>query len=82
MTLHRQNLQGLATELFKMKMGIAPLLVKKLFLRNLTVYLEMDSGLVKLVVMTNLFFNNQQHETEIKRLICVTQINFSFFGSS
>ena len=27
--------------------------------------------LVKLVVMTNVFFNYHQHEIEIKRLICV-----------
>ena len=26
---------------------------------------EADSGLVKLVVMTNVFFNNQQHEIKI-----------------
>ena len=28
----------------------------------------MVSGLVKLVVLTNIFFNNQQQETKIKRL--------------
>ena len=28
---------------------------------------EADSGLVKLVVMTNAFFNNQQHKIKIKR---------------
>ena len=27
---------------------------------------EADSGLVKLVVMTNIFFNKQKHEIEIK----------------
>ena len=32
---------------------------------------EADLGLVKLVVMTNVFFNYHQHEIEIKRLICV-----------
>ena len=30
-----------------------------------------DSRLVKLVVIINVFFNYQQHEIEIKRLICV-----------
>ena len=30
---------------------------------------EADSGLVKLVVMTDVFSNKQQHEIEIKRLI-------------
>ena len=30
-----------------------------------------DSALVKLVVMTNVFFNNQQHKIKIKRFICV-----------
>ena len=38
---------------------------------------EADSGLVKLVVMTNIFFNNQQHK--IKWFICVKQIRSSFF---
>ena len=37
------------------------------------------SGLVKLVVMTNVFFNNQQHKIKIKRFICVKQITSSFF---
>ena len=31
----------------------------------------MDLGLVKLVVMTNVFFIYHQREIEIKRLICV-----------
>ena len=30
-----------------------------------------DSGLVKLVVMTNVFFNNQQYKIKIKRFLCV-----------
>ena len=30
-----------------------------------------DSGLVKLVVMTKTFFNYQQHEIEIKRIMCI-----------
>ena len=30
---------------------------------------EADSGLVKLVVMTNVFFNSQQHEIKTKRFI-------------
>ena len=32
---------------------------------------EVDLGLVKLVWMTNVFFNYHQHKTEIKWLICV-----------
>ena len=35
------------------------------------VFSEADLGLVKLVVMTNIFFNDHQHQIEIKRLICV-----------
>ena len=31
----------------------------------------MDSGLVKLVVMTNVFFNKQQHKIKIKRFTCI-----------
>ena len=43
---------------------------------------EADSRLVKLVVMTNIFFNNQQHETKIKLLRCVKQIKSSFLSKS
>ena len=43
---------------------------------------EADSGLVKLVVMTKLFFNNQQHEIKTRQFICVTQIKYSFFSNS
>ena len=32
------------------------------------------SELVRLVVMTNVFFNYQQNEIQVKRLICVRQI--------
>ena len=39
-------------------------------------YSEVDSGLVKLVVMTNIFFNNQQHKIISKLFICVKQIKF------
>ena len=51
-----------------------------LFLKR-EMHLDMaDSGLVKLVVMTtNVFFNKQQHEIEIKRFMCVKQIKPSFF---
>ena len=42
---------------------------------------EADSGLVKLVVMTNIFFNNQQHEIKTRRFTCVQQIKSSFFGN-
>ena len=38
--------------------------------RNIT-SAEADLGLVKLIVMTNVFFNYHQHEIEMKRLICV-----------
>ena len=34
---------------------------------------ETDSGLVKLVVMTEVFFNNQQHEIKIKRFIALNR---------
>ena len=43
---------------------------------------EADSGLVKLVVMTNIFFNNQQHQIKIKRFVGIKQITFSFFTNS
>ena len=43
---------------------------------------EADSGLVKLVVMTNVFFNNQQHEIKTHRFICVKQIKSSFFSNN
>ena len=43
---------------------------------------EVGSGLVKLVVMTSVFFNNQQHKIKIKRFICVKQIKSSFLGDS
>ena len=41
-----------------------------------------DSGLVKLVVMTYIFFNNQQHKIKIKRFLCVKEITTSFFSNS
>ena len=41
---------------------------------------EADSGLVKLVMMTNVFFNNQPHK--IKRLLGVKQITSNFFTDS
>ena len=40
-----------------------------------------DSGLVKLVVMTNVFFNNQQHKIKIKRFLCDKEIMSSFFSN-
>ena len=45
-------------------------------------YAEADSGLVKLVVMTNDFFNNQQHEIKTRQFICVKQIKSSFFSNN
>ena len=41
-----------------------------------------DSGLVKLVEMTSVFFNNQQHKIIIKRFSGVKQITPSFFTNS
>ena len=35
---------------------------------------EANSGLVKLVVMTNVFFINQPHEIKTNRFVCVKQI--------
>ena len=43
---------------------------------------EVDSGLVKLVVMTNDIFNNQQHEIKTRHFICVNQIKSSFFSNN
>ena len=43
---------------------------------------EADSGLVKLVVMTNIFFNNQQHEIKTRQFLCVKQIKSSFFSNN
>ena len=43
---------------------------------------EPDSGLIKLVVMTNIFFNNHQHEIKTKCFICVKQIKYSFFSTN
>ena len=43
---------------------------------------EADSGLVKLVVTTNAFFNNQQQGIKIERFICVKQTKSSFFSNS
>ena len=38
------------------------------------VFTGADSGLVKLVVMTNVFFNNQQHKIKIKRFLCDKEV--------
>ena len=43
---------------------------------------EADSGLVKLVVMTNVFFNNQQHEIKTRQCISMKQIKRSFFSNN
>ena len=45
-------------------------------------YSEADLGLVKLVVMINVFFNYHKHEIEIKQLICLKQIKPGFFSNS
>ena len=43
---------------------------------------EADSGFVKLVVMTNVFFNNQQHEIKTKQCISMKQKKPSFFSNN
>ena len=43
---------------------------------------EADSGLVKLVVMTNVFFNKQQNDIKIKPFIFVKYIKSRFFYNS
>ena len=45
-------------------------------------YKQVDSELVKLVVMTNVFFNNQQHEIKTKWFICVKQTKSSLFSNN
>ena len=51
--------------------------IQVLFVRH--VIPKADSGLVKLVIMTNVFFNKQQHKIEIKRFILVKYIKSRFF---
>ena len=51
-----------------------------LFVRH--IILEADSGLVKLVIITNVFFNKQQLKIEIKWLIFVKYIKSRFFCNS
>ena len=43
---------------------------------------EADSGLAKLVVKTNVFFNNQQHEIKTRQFIYVKKIKSSFFSNN
>ena len=43
---------------------------------------EVDSGLVNLVVIANVFFNKQQHKIKIKRFIFVKYIKSRFFCNS
>ena len=43
---------------------------------------EADSGLVKLVAMTNVFFNNQQHEIKTRQCIFMKQKKPSFFSNN
>ena len=52
-----------------------------LFLETL-LHIEADSGLVKLVMMTNVFSSNQEHKIKIKRFICVKQKKSSSFSNS
>ena len=56
--------------------------VRVKFFQNILLVPEADSGLVKLVLMTNVFFNNQQYEIKIKRFMFVKQIKPSFFSNS
>ena len=51
-----------------------------LFVRH--IILDADLGLVKLVVITNVFFNKQQLKIEIKRFIFVKYIKSRFFCNS
>ena len=48
----------------------------------ISIITEVDLRLVKLVVMTNIFFNNQQHEIKAKQFICVKQIKSGFFSNN
>ena len=43
---------------------------------------EVDSGLVKLAMMTNVFFNNYQHEIKVKQFLYIKQIMSSFLNNS
>ena len=43
---------------------------------------EAALGLVKLIVMTNVFFNNQLQGIKIKQFIWVKQIKTSFFSNN
>ena len=47
----------------------------------ISIITEVDLGLVKLVVITNVFFNNQQHEIKTKQFICIKLIKSSFFSN-
>ena len=41
------------------------------------IHSETDSGLVKLLVMTNVFFNNQPHKIKTERFICFKQVKYT-----
>ena len=56
------------------------IVIQALFVRYIIP--EVDSGLVKLVVMGNVFFNKQQHEIKIKRFTFVKYIKSRFFCNS
>ena len=56
------------------------IVMQVLFVRH--IILDADSGLVKLVVITNVFFNKQQLKIEIKRFIFVKCIKSRFFCNS
>ena len=45
-------------------------------------FAEADSGLVKLVVMTNVFFNKQQHEVEIKLFISLNRSSLDYSATA
>ena len=57
-------------------------LIQSAWSKNTTLKSGADSGLVKLVVMSNVFFNNQQHKIKIKRFLRVKEITSSFFSNS
>ena len=57
-------------------------IILNLFILHYIILSEADPGLVKLVIMNNVVFNNQQQEIKIKRFKCVKQIRSSFFSNN
>ena len=80
-SLSREEINRIRKELYK-KEAVYNSLKEKDSLTNKQKNAGADSGLVKLVVMTNVFFNNQQHKIKIKRFVSVKEITSSFFSNS